>query len=63
MTRTHRERLEIASYHLDVLASHLERKDFDDTLVLDAVCQRLGAAIEELSKLGPDVLTTEFGDT
>lgn len=48
--------------HLQILAEHLTGRSLDDRLVLDAVCLRLSAAIEELSRLPADRRTILFGD-
>ena len=61
MNRTPSERLDIALCHLTVIDSHLARGGMDDALIFDAVCQRLAAAIEELSGLGHERLTRELG--
>jgi len=55
------ERLADIVASADAITSHLERGDFDDGLVFDAVRVRLIEIGEAVKDIDPDVLTTEPG--
>jgi uncharacterized protein with HEPN domain len=61
MSRTERDNIEEALEHLEVLNSHIQRGNLSDSLILDAVCMRLFAAIEALSRLPEDRRQQLFG--
>lgn len=50
-----------AKFHLTLIEQHLKRGPLSDELVLDAVCQRLASALEEISHLDPLLIEGQFG--
>ncbi|MBA3309853.1 MAG: DUF86 domain-containing protein [Nocardioidaceae bacterium] len=62
MSRTPQDHLHDALDHLEILARHMAAGDLDDQTVSDAVCLRLGAAIESVSKVPADVREPVLGD-
>ena len=63
MKRSNLQILAATLKHLDVLSEHLDRGPLDDSLVFDAVCLRLAAAIEEIGTLDAALLEKQFGDS
>ncbi len=61
MTRTVDELLREALAHFEIMLAHA-RNDTMDQLVIDAVCLRLSAGLEVLSRLDPDLRHELFGD-
>lgn len=62
MTRTPQDHLRDALEHLEILARHMTAGDLDEQTVTDAVCLRLAAAIESISKVPTDVREPVLGD-
>lgn len=62
MSRTPEEVLRTALFHFERLQQYAAR-DLDDEVVIDAICMRLSAGIEALTKLHPDVAERLFGDS
>lgn len=60
MSRTTAELLREALTHLSYIEQY-RRLDLDEQVVVDAICLRLAASIESLSRLAPEVKTALFG--
>jgi len=61
VSRTPEEVLRTALIHFERVQQYAAR-NLDDQVVIDAICMRLSAAIEALTKLQPDVAERLFGD-
>jgi uncharacterized protein with HEPN domain len=58
---TEQDVFEEALEHLQLLTQHRQRGGFEDQLVVDAICMRLLAAIDTLSRLPDDRRADLFG--
>lgn len=63
MNRSTRELLREALFHLQVIGQYVGDQGLDHQLVIDAICMRLSAGIEVLTRLDPDVRARMFGDS
>ena len=61
MTRTNDESLREARAHFALMRQHAQG-DLDDQLVIDAVCMRLSAGVEALSRVDQATRERLFGD-
>lgn len=62
MKYTEQDIFEEALEHLELLVQHRKRGTFDDQIVVDAICMRLLAAMDTLSRLSNDRRDSLFGN-
>ncbi len=62
MKRSEAELINEATQHLTRLSGYVERSDLSDDIVFDAVCMRLSAAIDALSRIEETRRIALFGD-
>jgi len=62
VSRTDQEQVLDAPDHIAVLHDHLARGEMADSLIADAVCLRLAAAIDSVAQTTPNFRDRIFGD-
>jgi uncharacterized protein with HEPN domain len=61
VNRSEQELVADALQHLEVLAFHLDQGGFENQTLIDAICLRLAAAIDSISKTSPEFRERHFG--